>query len=126
MVNGFTIFNHSLHQIYGGVIWHIVDGRIFQEDNIRLFAFFNTANLIGSVNCGSSVNGECGDNLFDGHIHIDTSKGYEKRNIVGEAASRIQIRGNGDCAAAVDHLSGRRIFFLQAECRGRKKGADDT
>ena len=45
-----------------------------ENDEIALFANFDTSNTVGSLKGGGSVQGQGGDGFFDAHLHIMQAK----------------------------------------------------
>ena len=111
-VDCLAALNDGVDKVNGGVIRHKADGRELQENDIRLLAWLDTADTVRTVHSCSAVDGKGSDHLLDAHVHVDAAESHNERNVVAEAAARIEVRGECYGAATVNHLSCRRIGLL--------------
>mgnify|MGYP003196255031 CR=1 FL=1 len=70
MINSIAILDDRLHQVDGGMIRHEMNGREFQENNVRSFPRLYASHFVSAVNSGCAVDGQGCDDFLYGHIHL--------------------------------------------------------
>ena len=86
-----------------------------ENDEIALFANFDTSNTVGSLKGGGSVQGQGGDGFFDSHFHIDAGQSNGQRDRTGETTAGIQLGAMGYRTAGVNHITTACVGFFQSK-----------
>ena len=90
-MNDLTVFEDGFDQVNGSMVGQKMNRRVFQHNDIRLFAGLNAADSVGSVHRGRTVDGEGGDGLFNRQAHVNAGECNHQGNGVGKAAAGVQV-----------------------------------
>lgn len=97
-----------------------------ENDEIALFANFDTSNTVGSLKGGGSVQGQGGDGFFDAHLHIDAGQSNGQRDGTGETTAGIQVGSECHSTTGVNHFTTSCVGFFQGKSCQRQQGSHNS
>jgi hypothetical protein len=86
-----------------------------QHHKVSFLSYLDTADAVGPVQGGGSVQREGGYGFFDTHLHIDTCQRKGQRDRTGETTAGVEVSGQCYGTARINHLAPAGIRLFQGK-----------
>ena len=86
-----------------------------QHHKVSFLSYLDTADAVGPVQGGCSVQREGGYGFFDTHLHIDTCQRKGQRDRTGETTAGVEVGGQCYGTARINHLAPAGIRLFQGK-----------